>query len=308
MKANAILASVVFLAAAGAVRADNAERVLVVPFSVLNVPDSQQWIGKGVQENVVAEFGRSGTFSPIAFQGQVIVEDNATAARLARAAQSPLAVRGAAQAVGENIRITAQLIDSQSGDTVRTASVTGSAHDLLKMEDELSAQLLGQTTAPAGAPAATAPISTAPASTAPAAPAVAPAPQIIVIAPQQAPYSNYGYSPYPDYANYYPYSSYGYGYGLWYGTLFPYVFTINVNHDHDHNHVDHHGGGGTVGGGGIGGIGGSASPGVQVVTPQVRPAISPASMGGAIPTASHGGMVPAISPAASHGGGFRGGH
>src|SRR4051812_35590703 len=82
-----------------------AQRVLVIPFSAINVPESQQWISKGVQENIVADFGKSGEFSPIAFHGQLIVEDNATAVRLAKQASSDLAVRGAAQMVGDTVRL-----------------------------------------------------------------------------------------------------------------------------------------------------------------------------------------------------------
>src|SRR4051812_6049562 len=95
-----------------------AQRVLVIPFSGLNVPESQQWISKGVQENIVADFGRTAGISPVAFAGQVIVEDNATAARIARQASTDLVVRGATQVVGDSVRITAQLIDAKSGDTV----------------------------------------------------------------------------------------------------------------------------------------------------------------------------------------------
>jgi len=179
-------------------------RVLVVPFSALNVPDSHQWISRGIQENLVADFGRAGgTFDPITFQGQLIVEDNATAARLARQASATLAVRGAAQMVGANIRLTAQLIDAKTGDTVNTASVTGPTSDLLKLEDELSAQLRGVSvgnvnpTGPAGAGAP------------PAAPPGQPAPpQIIVIAQPSEP--SYTYP--PDY--YSPAYNYAYPWGF----------------------------------------------------------------------------------------------
>src|SRR3954469_14405237 len=80
MKTLAILAASVISAVAttgfAAEPAATPPRVLVIPFNVLNMPENQQWIGKGVQENLVADIGRGGTFSPIAFQGQVVVEDN----------------------------------------------------------------------------------------------------------------------------------------------------------------------------------------------------------------------------------------
>ncbi len=203
-------------------------RVLVIPFSTIHVPEAQQWIAKGAMENIVADLGRSKTYSPIAFKGQLIVEDNATAARLARTASVPLAVRGAAQMVDGNVRLTAQLVDAKSGDTVATGSVTGAVDDLLMLEDELSAQLRGEKTQKNSA--------TTPANTAvpPAAggtqvvpiiiqqPAPQPvAPQVIVISQPQASYPNY--FPYGPYGAYGPYG-YGYPYGYpigWYSGYYP---------------------------------------------------------------------------------------
>lgn len=182
-------------------------RVLVIPFTALNVPDSQQWITKAVAENIVADFGRTPGFLPLAFHGQILVEDNATAARLARQASASLVIRGAAQVVGTSVRLTAQLIDAKTGDTLTTASVTGPADDLLKMEDDLSAQLRGVSTQTAATPGApTAPLAGAqPVYVQPAQPA---APQIILISQPAAP----TYPPYPAYNTPYYGSNFGYGY------------------------------------------------------------------------------------------------
>ena len=100
-------------------------RVLVIPFNVLNVPEGQQWIGQGVQEMLIADLGRSGNLIPMTFPGQVIVEDNATAIRVAKNAGAAYAIRGSAQVVGNLVRITAQVIDVSNGDIVQTAAVTG---------------------------------------------------------------------------------------------------------------------------------------------------------------------------------------
>src|SRR5205085_262834 len=72
-------------------------RVLVIPFAALNVPDTQQYLAKAPVETIVADLGRGGPsagVTPILFHGQVIVEDNATAARLAREANAAFAIRG----------------------------------------------------------------------------------------------------------------------------------------------------------------------------------------------------------------------
>jgi len=118
-------------------------KVIVIPFSTLNVPADQQWIGKGLQESLIADLGRD--YAPVAFSGQTIVEDNATAARVAREAGVPYAVRGVAQEINGEIRLTAQMIDAKTGDTLSTANVTGQLNNLLRLEDEVGAQLRGVT-------------------------------------------------------------------------------------------------------------------------------------------------------------------
>jgi hypothetical protein len=129
------------------------------------------------------------------------VEDNETAARLARNANAALAIRGTAQVVGENVRLTAQLIDSKTGGTLRTGLVTGSMGELLALEDELAGQLSGAT-------------GTAATSVAPAATRVAPAttPVVAVTAPAAAPAVIVINPPQPVYDTTYPYP-YGYPYG-----------------------------------------------------------------------------------------------
>jgi len=272
--------------AAGAVLSGAAlgdDRVLIVPFDVMNVPEAQQWIGRGVQENLVADMGRNGGMDPILFQGQVIVEDNATAARLARNANAPLVIRGAAQMAGGDVRLTAQLIDSKSGDTVRTALVTGPTGDLLKLEDELARQLRS---------AAVPPAPTAPAASAPATPAV---PVMVPVAPSQIIVIS---QPQPVY---YPSDAYAYGYPLGY---YPWVVyqVMPGNRGHGHGRGEGGGGGGgvhIVQNGGGGGFNPYSLPlptnfDLPLPTNYVQPL--PTNMVLPLPT-NHGAPIPTIAPA-----------
>jgi TolB-like protein len=245
------------------------QRVLVIPFTALNIPDAQQWISRGVQENLVADFGRTTSLNPIAFQGQVVVEDNATAARLARQASAPLAVRGAAQIVGDQLRLTAQVIDAKTGDTLSAASVTGPASDLLKMEDELSAQLRGVS----GAPAAPAIAPAAP----PAQPAQTVQPQIIVIT-QPAP--DYSYPPYPAYNYSYPF-------------FYPYVGPLVISDAHGRRHHREFSSPHLIR---------STGPSGGPLTPRIsNSSVLPLSFsGGLIPNTPQGGNVPISSPGILH--------
>jgi TolB-like protein len=193
-------------AAPAPAQAGSAVRVLVIPFSTLNVGDNQEWIGRAVQEDIIADFGHTNQFTPVAFQGQLLVEDNATAVSLAHKADANLVIRGSAQMVDKDLRITAQMIDARTGDTVTTASVTGPTSDLLKLEDSLSSQLrtnLASLQPPQSAAAQPDASQAAPITYAPAAPSYTP---------------GYGYPSYttvyaaPTYYSYAPEPCYDYGY------------------------------------------------------------------------------------------------
>ena len=235
------------------------QRVLVIPFVAYNVPDNEQWIPKAVQEDLVAALGGTHALSPVPFQGQVIVEDNATAAHLAKNASAGYAVRGAAQIVNGTVRITAQLINADNGETVNTASVTGPMNALLAMEDGLAAQLLGlpANAAPNPATVGQTPVAPQPSAEEAAAAPAASSPQIIIVPTGQSSYAP-AYAPsYPDYSDYGygydPYYSYG-GYPYYYGGFYPgywYGSIVYINHNHDHDHD--HGHGGNWGGGNWGG-------------------------------------------------------
>jgi len=198
------------------------QRVMILPFNGLNLGANQQWIGKGVQENLAADLGRNGV-DPVPYNTQVIIEDNVTAARIARGQNAPYVIRGSVQVVGNDLRITAQLIDVASGGTLRTGLVTGPADNLLKLEDQLAAQIRGAdaqpATATAGAPA--------PATSTPM--IISQQPQVIVVSQPEPIYPDYSYYPY-----------YNSIFSPWYGGVFFPIILHPVNHGHDHDHDGDH--------------------------------------------------------------------
>ncbi len=247
-------------------------RILIIPFSTLNVPDNQQWIGRAVQENLIANLGRGNVYSPIAYQGQLIVEDNNTAATLAHKSNAVFVVRGSAQMIDQSLRFTAQMIDAGSGDTITTASVTGNSSDVLKLEDDLSNQLESNATAIANAQAQ-----------AQAAAATQPTPQVAVSPPISSYTPGYSYPPAPTYTAPYYYDP-GYYSAPYYYYYNPFYFGVSYfnygyyhnGHDHDHD-----------GGGNHGGWGGGGHPGGPPVVHPVGPG---GGMGGGIGSGTGGGM------------------
>ena len=235
-------------------------KVLVIPFVTLNVPEGEEWIGRGVEESIVADFGHARAFSPIAFKGQLLVEDNASAIALAHKANADYVIRGAAQRMDQTLRITAQFIDARNGDTLAAATVTGSAKDLLKLEDDLATQLRTSAMPIVMAeqrgqmnyiPGNYLPPQMSDQGNGPYYPGYEGAPAYTPgYTSSQPTYYDPGYA-----SNSYPYGypDYGYGYGYGYPYGYPYYgffpstvffsggfFFHDHNHDHDHGHDDHH--------------------------------------------------------------------
>lgn len=324
------------LAVPGVTRAAQADatRVLVIPFTTLNVADDQQWIGRAIEENIIADFGHSNAYMPVAFQGQLLVEDNATAITLAHKANADLVIRGAAQRVDKTLRITAQMIDARTGDSLTTASVTGSAADLLKLEDDLSAQLRTNAASAQQAQLQAQPQQQMAApQQADSAGGITYTPNPTYATPSYTPgysydptyvaptYYDYGYSP-AYYGSYPYYSTYGYGYpSFYFGSS--YGFGGYYNHGYygrgrgfDHDGDDFRGGrdGGRSGGGFGGGRdsfgGGDTTGGFHgggsggIVVP--RGATGGIGAGGGGFHSGSGGFTGGMSAGGTHGGGTSG--
>lgn len=219
------------LFAAGPAWADSGtvrQRIIVVPFALLNTQPDQAWMSKAIQDNTVAELGRSPYLNPIAHAGALPNSDAAAAARIARANDAPYAVYGSAQVIDQTVRITAQLVSSRTGDTLGTATSTGPLIDLLRLEDDIVTQLRPIA---AALPAATVIAQAAPQPQAPAAPTPAydPHPELNLSLDAQTVHTTPPvYPSYPNYSGYsypYSYSYYPYAYNSYPYYAYPYSYS-----------------------------------------------------------------------------------
>lgn len=122
--------------------------VAVERFSNISGAPDDAWMGSGIAETLVADLTDSArvvilvTTSPAGASG-----DDAAGARWI--------VNGGYQRLGDDLRITARIVDTQSGTAVHRVRVDGQAADFFAMQDELSARLreglpLRTATAPTG--------------------------------------------------------------------------------------------------------------------------------------------------------------
>ena len=99
---------------------DTAGHVAVAVFTNVTGEQADAWIGFGIAESVAIDLG-----------GSVESADGRARWR----------VVGAYQRVGDNLRITAELVDVPTGRTLNALKLDGQVSDLFGLQDELSRQL-----------------------------------------------------------------------------------------------------------------------------------------------------------------------
>jgi TolB-like protein len=115
--------------------------VLVLPF----VPPSGKdlgWIGKGIQQNVVAELSPNLKGGAIARPEAQPTDDTDAAIRAARDAHAAVVIFGSTQLIGNEIRVTGAVLDTGTAKTLGTLKATGPLETLFRLEDDLANQAL----------------------------------------------------------------------------------------------------------------------------------------------------------------------
>ena len=115
--------------------------VVVVPLANLAGNPADDWIGVGIAEAVAIELQMSGvrvvraTAGP---RGEVGLDG---ALQAGRQAGADGVVVGAYQRLGDQLRVTARLVDATDGTVLRSATATGMAADIFELQDQVALQL-----------------------------------------------------------------------------------------------------------------------------------------------------------------------
>lgn len=219
-----------------------APSVLVLPFASLNDDAQREWISRAIQQNFVAELGDVNAvrlIAPASAPKNAPPVDLQGALQAARDARATLVVFGNYQVVDQDVRVTGQVVDGQSGQIVGNVKATGRMAELFAIEDSLADQVV-HIVAPGAA--ARAPSDDTVTSNYQPVPQTAYTPAETTYAPPQT--STYAYPPtyYPDtYSDSYPYESYSYSSApaFWWPSPFVSLGAFFVFDDH-HGHHDHH--------------------------------------------------------------------
>ncbi len=137
-------------AAAGAPTAKNV--LAVLPFSNITREPGDDWIGSGIAETVTADLktvrgltvlGRERVFDALRDLGSTDTGrvDERVSIDVGRQLRARWLVSGGYQRLGEAIRITARVVDVQSGSVLRTVKIDGQIGDIFALQDKIVYEL-----------------------------------------------------------------------------------------------------------------------------------------------------------------------
>ncbi len=125
--------------------------VAVVPFANISQEAADAWIGTGIAETVVADLeavdevvvvGLEEVATAVREWGDTAVSD-AVVAELGRALGASWVVTGGYQRIGNQLRITARLVESVEGTVSRTTKVDGTFDEIFDLQDRITEGLVG---------------------------------------------------------------------------------------------------------------------------------------------------------------------
>src|SRR5665213_196751 len=114
-------------------------KILVLPFMALNPNDASAWMGKSIQESLVADLTVSAPDRVVS--GQQIAPSVEAALNLARQNGARFVVAGGFASSGQQLRITGQVLDVQTGKPITGLKATGEPSQIFGMEDSLAMQV-----------------------------------------------------------------------------------------------------------------------------------------------------------------------
>jgi TolB-like protein len=220
-------------------------KVLVLPFIALNQAEYQPWLGRSIQQSVVADLMTAAPGRIISSESPAA--DDAAAIDVARKAGAQFVIRGNFASIGGDVRVTGQVLDVSTGKAVTAIKATGPSSNVFAMEDELAAQIRRRLALNPPASDVRSPVATEPPPMEgvrmPAQPAADPYAQTYVAPvqgynpPTQIEYNYYYSQPTTDYV---PMPSFGwvwpsYGYGLGLSYVFPTDYHYHHHWDSSHN-------------------------------------------------------------------------
>ena len=122
--------------------------VAVIPFTNISGDDADDWIGDGIAETVMADLQSQAVLTVIArervqslLDGRGDEVDELATLALGRELGARWVVTGGYQRLGDQLRITARMVDADSGVVVQTLKADGALDQIFDLQDEIARAL-----------------------------------------------------------------------------------------------------------------------------------------------------------------------
>ena len=118
-------------------------RVAVIPFVNITGNTADDWIGLGIAETITTELERLTSQTVIRLNDDRLQSDSdlETLVTAGRELNARWIVSGTYQRMGNQLRLTGRLVESASGDVVRSTSINGQLEELFALQDQLVTEL-----------------------------------------------------------------------------------------------------------------------------------------------------------------------
>jgi len=119
------------------------DRIAVIPFANITGNTADNWIGIGIAETLTVELERATSRTVIRMNDDRLLNNGTQEAVVSAGRELNVRwiVSGSYQRMGEQLRLTGRLIESTSGDVLRSARIDGRFDELFALQDQLVAEL-----------------------------------------------------------------------------------------------------------------------------------------------------------------------
>ena len=119
------------------------DRIAVIPFANITGNTADDWIGIGIAETLTVELERATSRTVIRMNDDRLLNNGTQEAVVSAGRELNVRwiVSGSYQRMGEQLRLTGRLIESTSGDVLRSARIDGRLDELFALQDQLVAEL-----------------------------------------------------------------------------------------------------------------------------------------------------------------------
>ena len=126
-----------------AISFDGKPSIAVLPFSTFSADPSQAYFADGLVEELITALSRFKTFAVVARNSSFVYKDRAVDIRdVAKALDVRYVLEGSVRRAGQQIRVSAQLIDASSGSHIWAENFDGLLDDVLDAQDRITERVI----------------------------------------------------------------------------------------------------------------------------------------------------------------------